>query len=118
MPNSDRMASQQQETERTRTVGERVMDWVRNNHAQQPKLGAEVRAWMREGAKDLWNAIVPAFPDSMRGTDELGTPLNPTAQNVTQDLGNFHGYDEMLRSHAERLQGREPAQDRDQGPTR
>jgi hypothetical protein len=73
--------------------GSGFMAWMRNNHAQQPSLGAQAMSWLREGAKDLWNAIVPAFPDSQRAVDEQGTPLNPTPQNVTAALGNFHGYD-------------------------
>ena len=53
----------------------------------QPNLGAQFDAWLREGAKDLWNATVPAFPDSRRMTDEPGTPLNPTPQVVTSEMG-------------------------------
>jgi hypothetical protein len=32
----------------------------------------------RQGAKDLHNAIVPAFPAYVHGTDEPGQPLNPS----------------------------------------
>ncbi len=34
-------------------------------------------ALARQGAKDLHNNIVPAFPTYAHGVDEPGTPLNP-----------------------------------------
>lgn len=36
-----------------------------------------VTAVVRQGAKDLHNNIVPAFPTYAHGVDEPGTPLNP-----------------------------------------
>ena len=64
-------------------MDEKVHSW----HEQQPSLESEARSWLREGAKDLWNAVVPAFPDSQRMVDEQGTPLNPTPQVVTAEMG-------------------------------
>jgi hypothetical protein len=59
----------------------------------QEKLWGQFVAWMRQGAKDLYNAIVPALPQSVRSIDEPGTPLNPTQQMVTNDLGeSYHDY--------------------------
>ena len=66
----------------------------------QPSLGGQFDAFIRQGAKDLHNAIVPAFPDSMRSADEAGTPLNPTQQMVTQDLEASQGYEAMLDRYA------------------
>jgi hypothetical protein len=51
-----------------------------------PSLSGEMGALFREGLKDLQNAILPAFPDSLRGVDEPGTPLNPTQIMVTDSL--------------------------------
>jgi hypothetical protein len=41
------------------------------------KLGSEMKALLRQGAKDLHNMIVPAFPTYSHGVDEIGTPGNP-----------------------------------------
>lgn len=60
---------------------------------KESRLLGEISRWVAEGAKDLHNAIVPAFPDSVRGGDEPGTPLNPTQYMVTQEL---HGYEAEL----------------------
>lgn len=63
---------------------------------EQPALGAQLGAMWREGLKDLQNAILPAFPESQRGVEEAGTPLNPTPQQVTQALGNVYSLKEIL----------------------
>ena len=71
---------------------------------QRPSFGGQLNALLREGAKDLHNAIVPAFPTS-RGVDEPGTPLSPTSQMVTADLGTGKedkGYAAMLGGFAAR----------------
>lgn len=65
---------------------------------KQPDLEGEIRSFIREGAKDLHNAIVPAFPESQRGVDEPGTPLAPTQAQITQELG---GYEAMRSSYAQ-----------------
>lgn len=67
---------------------------------QQPSFSAQFQAFLREGAKDLHNNVIPAFPQSGRGVDEPGTPLNPTAQMVTQELQPDKGYSAMLESYA------------------
>jgi hypothetical protein len=59
-------------------------------------------------------AHLPEQPSSQTGQPEhaaeLGTPLNPTPQMTTQDLGTVHGsYQAMLDSYT--AQGRE-AQER------
>jgi hypothetical protein len=74
---------------------------------KESKLVGEVSRWVAEGAKDLHNAIVPAFPDSARGADEPGTPLNPTQYMVTSEV---KGWEEELRQAAE--VGRGMGQDR------
>lgn len=67
-----------------------------------PDLGGEIDAFIRQGAKDLHNAIVPAFPDSQHGVDEIGTPLTPTQYMVNQDL---NAYEHQLDVSASMGQG-------------
>jgi hypothetical protein len=40
------------------------------------ELKGQFVAWMAEGAKDLHNQIVPAFPTYTHGVDQPGTPTN------------------------------------------
>ena len=84
-------------------------DWVRHNHEQQPALGAELRALGRGGLKDLQNAVLHAFPDSMRLEQEPGAPLSPTQAMVTKDVGTVYGFQNVLDGYAERgsVHGRE-----------
>jgi len=84
-------------------------DWVRQNHQQQPALGAELRALGREGLKDLQNAVLHAFPDSMRLEQEPGAPLSPTQAMVTKDVGTVYGFQAALDGYASRgsIHGRE-----------
>ena len=80
---------------------------------QLPSLGAEIRAMAREAAKDVRSTVMETFLGSPEHGGEPGTPLNPTMQQVTQDLGNIYGsYQAMIDSYA--TQGREAQQqDRD-----
>ena len=64
----------------------RAAEAIAENRAQQPTLGAEMRAEFRGGREDLWNAIIPAFPDSMKASREMGEPGSPTPYLTTQDL--------------------------------
>jgi len=74
---------------------------------QRPSVWAELKAMGRQGAKDLHNAVIPAFPQSAHSVDEPGTPLNPTPQMVTQDLGTSQGYQAMLDGYANRGRGQD-----------
>lgn len=67
----------------------------------QTDVAPTMHALGREGAKDLWNNVVPAFPDSARGVDEPGTPLTPTQFMVNAD---FREYDAELAAAAARPQ--------------
>lgn len=66
------------------------MEWVRQNHAKQPDLGAELRAMAREMAKDVRSKVMETFFGSAELGGEMGTPLNPTPQMTTQDLGTVN----------------------------
>ncbi len=79
--------------------------------AQQPSLGAELKAMGREAVKDVRGTIHQSFFGQPEHPSEMGTPLNPTPQMTTQDLGTVHGsYQAMLDSYAAR--GRD-SQDRE-----
>lgn len=96
----DNIQEQQAKPGITERVAQKAMDKIREWSADQPSFTGQLDSMWREGLKDLQNAILPAFPDSQRGVEEPGTPLNPTPQQVTQDLGNFHGYEQMLDSYS------------------
>lgn len=53
------------------------------------EVSSTVAAWLRQGAKELGQAIVPAFPDSMRPIEEMGMPGNPTSQKVSLSMGLY-----------------------------
>ncbi len=52
-------------------------------------ISTTVAAWLRQGAKELGQAIVPAFPDSIRPVEEIGLPGNPTSQQVSLSMGLY-----------------------------
>jgi hypothetical protein len=94
-----------------------------NNVAQRPSFRGEMTAMFREAVKDIRNTVSQIYFGRSESAGESGTPLNPTPQLVTQDLGNFRGfdYDQRLRQAAERGQahGKDRKQDRDKkGPSR
>jgi hypothetical protein len=93
------------------------------NAAQRPSFRGEAAAMFRELVKDIRNTAHQVYFGRSESGGEPGTPFNPTPQLVTQDLGNFRGfdYDERLHKAAERsqAQGKNRKQDRDKkGPTR
>ncbi len=72
---------------------------------QQPSLGAELRAMGREALKDVRGTIHETFFGKPEHASELGTPLSPTPQMTTQDLGTIHGsYQSQLDAYAARGQ--------------
>ena len=83
-------------------LGARFMNWVRENHASQPSLVGQGEAMIREAAKDVRNTMNEVFFGQPEHAPEMGTPQNPTPQNVTEDLGNFQGYAQMLDSLPDR----------------
>lgn len=58
---------------------------VKENRANQPKVGAEMRAVFRQGREDAWNNLIPAFPQTGL-TREAGAPGTPTPQQTTEAL--------------------------------
>jgi hypothetical protein len=67
---------------------EKFMQWVKENHAQQPSLTAELKAIGREAIKDVRGTIHAAMWGQPEHMNEPGTPLNPTPQIITADLKN------------------------------
>lgn len=60
--------------------------------SEQPSLWAELKAMAREAIKDIREKLVEQGWFGQRdGPGEAGTPLNPTPQMVTKDLGNVYG---------------------------
>jgi len=83
----------------------------------RPALGAQFAAWLREGAKDLQNAVLKAFPDSMTLTNEPGAPGSPTPQQVTRALDQTGTFRNHLDGYVNRATAeREP--DKNQGMER
>lgn len=77
-------------------------EWLQS----QPSLGAELKAMGREAIKDIRGTIHESFFGKPEHASELGTPLNPTPQMTTEDLGTVHGsYDEKLDAY--KAQGQE-----------
>ena len=95
-------------------IVQRMLD-ARNEWAeQQPSFSAEIKAMSREAIKDVRSTVSEVFLGSPELGGEPGTPLNPTPQMVTQDLGNVYGnYSQMLDSYAARAPDQEQQQERD-----
>lgn len=71
--------------------------------ADQPSLSAELKAMGREAIKDIRGTLHQAYFGLQEHPSEMGTPLNPTPQMTTQDLGTVHGsYQSELDSYAAR----------------
>jgi len=76
-------------------------EWVQS----QPSLGAELKAMGREAVKDIRGTLHQSYFGQPEHMSEMGTPLNPTPQMTTQDLGTVHGtYQSMLDTYAARGQ--------------
>jgi hypothetical protein len=97
----------------TESALEKLGRWVQENHAQQPDLGAELRAMGREAVKDIRGKLMETFFGSQEMTTEPGVPLSPTPQMVTNELGTLGNYQSMLDTYAAR--GSVHGNEQDQG---
>jgi hypothetical protein len=80
---------------------------------QQPSIAAEMKAMAREAIKDVRSTVNETFLGSPELGGEPGTPLNPTPQMVTQDMGTVYGnYSQMLDSYSERAPEQEQQQEK------
>jgi hypothetical protein len=69
----------------------------------QPSLSAELKAMGREAIKDIRGTVHETFFGKPEHASELGSPLCPTPQAVTQELGTVYGsYQSMLDAYASR----------------
>ena len=74
-------------------------EWV----AEQPSFSAELKAMGREAVKDVRGTLHETYFGQPEHMSEMGTPLNPTPQMTTQDLGTVYGsYESMLDAYASR----------------
>ena len=92
------------------SLADRFKDWVQDNRAQQPSLGAELRAMGREMIKDVRGKMMESVFGSQEVSTEPGVPLNPTPQMVTNDLGTLGKFENILDGYANRgvqAQGRD-----------
>src|ERR1700747_1360345 len=76
--------------------------WVKDNHAQQPALGAELAAIGREAIKDVRGTLMESYFGKPEHASEPGTPLSPTMQEVSVDRGVVGQYQAMLDAYASR----------------
>ena len=104
----------QQGQEVKQSWADRLKQWVQDNHAQQPALGAELKAMGREAIKDIRNTIHESFFGQREGLGEPGAPLNNTQAEISQDRGLVGGYQAMLETYAARgsVHGRGQEQER------
>jgi len=80
--------------------------------AEQPSLSAELKAMGREGVKDIRATLHETYFGQPEHMSEAGSPLNPTPQMVTQDLGTVHGsYQQELDSYSARSAQQESQQE-------
>jgi len=69
-------------------------------------IKATLLASGRQGAKELAQAL-PAFPDSIKPVEQLGTPGNPTQLEVNHERGNDAAYQEWLAGRQQEAAARE-----------
>lgn len=70
----------------------------------QPAFRAEAKAIVREAIKDVRSTIHEIFFGQRESFGEPGTPLNPTPQMVTNDLGTLGSFNQKLDVFASRSQ--------------
>lgn len=104
----------QQGQEAKPSWADQLKQWVQDNHAQQPALGAELAAMGREAIKDARAALMESYFGKPEHPSEPGTPLSPTMQEVSADRGLVGQYQAMLDSYASRgsVHGHGPEQER------
>src|SRR5947208_3305401 len=97
------MAKEQEQ----QSLAGRFLNWVQDNHAKQPALGAELKAMGREAVKNIREHLVDqAWFGQRDGPGEPGAPLNPTMQETTKDRGVVGDWDHTLDTYASRSSGR------------
>lgn len=115
----EQLAANEQQSQQGQEVrqswAERLGEWIKDNHSQQPALGAELKAMGREAIKDVRNTIHEAFFGQREGMGEPGAPLNCTQAEISQDRGLVGGYQAMLDAYASRGSAHGPSQEQERG---
>ncbi|QEL18777.1 hypothetical protein [Limnoglobus roseus] len=76
--------------------------------AEQPSLGAELKAMAREAVKDVRQTLNESYFGQGEHAPEMGTPLNPTPYETTQDREASHGsFQDLLQNYSARGRGAE-----------
>jgi len=96
--------------------GDRLQEWIKSNHDQQPALSAELAAMGREAIKDIRGTLMESYFGKPEHASEPGTPLSPTMQEVSADRGLVGQYQAVLDSYASR--GSVHGHDQDRGVER
>ena len=79
-----------------------------------PPLGEQFRNWVIEGAKDLHNKIVPAFPAYVHGVDQPGTPqnLNVAPADAALPAASSRSFEQTLASQKPSIEATQQPPDR------
>lgn len=92
--------------------------------SERPSFSSPLYAALRQGAKELAQAL-PAFSDSIRPVEEMGTLGNPTPHLVTDQIEgptaeaasyaqeSDRGYEAMVSQYAGQAREQEMEQERD-----
>jgi hypothetical protein len=109
---NDQLKQQGQEVRLS--CADRLKEWIKENHEQQPALGAELKAMGREAIKDVRSSVHEVYFGQGEGPGEPGAPLNNTQAEISQDRGLVGGYQAVLDSYASRggVHGQTQEQDR------
>ena len=82
-----------------------------NVHERWAEFKGQFKAWLAEGAKDLHNHVVPAFPTQTQGVDQPGTPLSMPSEAEAGGKPSF----EMSFQRSNPAPAPQPAPVADQG---
>ena len=100
------MAEDQNQEKEKQSLGERFAEYRAANAKKRPSFGAQMGAMGREALQDIRDTMFQVFFGQKEGPGELGTPLNPTPQMVTKDLGYGDGpkqsFTDMVRESSQR----------------
>jgi len=108
----------QQGQEAKQSWADKLGEWIKNNHDQQPAFGAEMAAMGREAIKDIRGTLMESYFGKPEHASEPGTPLSPTMQEVSVDRGVVGQYQTMLDSYASRGSVHGHGQEQDRGMER
>lgn len=81
---------------------DKLANFPSRNMDNPPSLSAQLGAMGREALKDVRETMFETFFGKGDGPGEMGAPLNPTPQIVTDDLEKGQSFQEMLREASQR----------------